>query len=109
MDIKIKKISFFLFFIFISSILGGCTIDQKNTEQQIVEKAQERTIQYFKEKQDLDVVITDYRFAPSDLQGIFISGYIKNDESKTFNITIEYGGDEYTIGSISTSENLHLK
>ncbi|PES79996.1 hypothetical protein CN327_00670 [Bacillus cereus] len=109
MDIKIKKISFFLFFTFILSILEGCTIDQKNTEQQIVEKAQERTIQYFKEKQDLDVVITDYRFGPSDLQGIFISGYIKNDESKTFNITIEYGGDEYTIGSISTSENLHLK
>ncbi|AYF05182.1 MULTISPECIES: hypothetical protein [Bacillus] len=109
MDITIKKISFFLFFIFISSILGGCTINQKNDEQQIVEKAQERTIQYFKEKQDLDVVITDYRFGPSDLQGIFISGYIKNDESKTFNITIEYGGDEYTIGSISTSENLHLK
>ncbi|PES65900.1 hypothetical protein CN507_17165 [Bacillus cereus] len=109
MDIKIKKISFFLFFIFILSILGGCTINQKNEEQQIVEKAQERTIQYFKEKQDLDVVITDYRFGPSDLQGIFISGYIKNDESKTFNITIEYGGDEYTIGSISTSENLHLK
>ncbi|MEF7659514.1 hypothetical protein [Bacillus thuringiensis] len=109
MNITIKKISFFLFFIFILSILGGCTINQKNEEQQIVEKAQERTIQYFKEKQDLDVVITDYRFGPSDLQGIFISGYIKNDESKTFNITIEYGGDEYTIGSISTSENLHLK
>lgn len=109
MDIIIKKISFFLFFIFILSILGGCTINQKNEEQQIVEKAQERTIQYFKEKQDLDVVITDYRFGPSDLQDIFISGYIKNDESKTFNITIEYGGDEYTIGSISTSENLHLK
>ncbi|WP_144488378.1 hypothetical protein [Bacillus sp. ABP14] len=109
MDIIIKKISFFLFFIFILSILGGCTINQKNEEQQIVEKAQERTIQYFKEKQDLDVVITNYRFGPSDLQGIFISGYIKNDESKTFNITIEYDGDEYTIGSISTSENLHLK
>ncbi|MGQ7131870.1 DUF1433 domain-containing protein, partial [Bacillus cereus group sp. BceL248] len=31
MDIKIKKISFFLFFTFILSILGGCTIDQKNT------------------------------------------------------------------------------
>ncbi|PGT10446.1 hypothetical protein [Bacillus cereus] len=98
-----------LFFIFALILLGGCTINQKNEEQQIVEKAQERTIQYFKEKQDLDVVITDYRFGPSDLQGIFISGYLKNDESKTFNITIEYGGDEYTIGSISTSENLHLK
>ncbi|MHC2832235.1 hypothetical protein ACUXEY_000720 [Bacillus sp. F9_6S_D1_P_5] len=29
MDITIKKISFFLFFIFILSILGGCTMDQK--------------------------------------------------------------------------------
>ncbi|MED3477140.1 hypothetical protein P4520_13550 [Bacillus thuringiensis] len=104
-----KKYAIRLFFIFTLILLGGCTINQKNEEQQIVEKAQERTIQYFKEKQDLDVVITDYRFGPSDLQGIFISGYIKNDESKTFNITIEYGGDEYTIGSISTSENLHLK
>ncbi|HDR7622271.1 TPA: hypothetical protein QCX73_000788 [Bacillus mycoides] len=104
-----KKYAIRLFFTFTLILLGGCTIDKKNTEQQIVEKAQERTIQYFKEKQDLDVVITDYRFGPSDLQGIFISGYIKNDESKTFNITIEYGGDEYTIGSISTSENLHLK
>ena len=54
----------------------------KNEEQQIVEKAQERTIQYFKEKQDLDVVITDYRFGPSDLQGIFISGYIKMMKAK---------------------------
>ncbi|PDZ49985.1 hypothetical protein CON07_18600 [Bacillus sp. AFS094611] len=104
-----KKYAIRLSFTFTLILLGGCTIDQKNTEQQIVEKAEERTIQYFKEKQDLDVVITDYRFGPSDLQGIFISGYIKNDESKTFNITIEYGGDEYTIGSISTSENLHLK
>ncbi|MDA1738420.1 hypothetical protein PDN58_00860 [Bacillus cereus] len=104
-----KKCDIRLFFIFTLILLGGCTINQKNEEQQIVEKAQERTIQYFKEKQDLGVVITDYRFGPSDLQGIFISGYIKNDESKTFNITIGYGGDEYTIGSISTSENLHLK
>ena len=104
-----KKYAIRLFFTFTLILLGGCTIDQKNTEQQIVEKAEERTIQYFKEKQDLGVVITDYRFGPSDLQGIFISGYIKNDESKIFNITIEYGGDEYTIGSISTSENLHLK
>ncbi|EJR57118.1 hypothetical protein IIM_00227 [Bacillus cereus VD107] len=104
-----KKYGIRLFVIFTLILLGGCTIDKKNEEQKIVEKAKERTIQYFKEKQDLDVVITGYRFGPSDLQGIFISGYIKNDESKAFNITIEYGGDEYTIGSISTSENLHLK
>ncbi|MBJ8053828.1 hypothetical protein JDS87_18150 [Bacillus cereus] len=103
-----KRLFFYLALIFILTALGGCK-NENNKEKQIVEKAQERTIQYFKEKQDLDVVVTDYRFGPSDLQSIFISGYIKNDESKTFNITIEYGGDEYTIGSISTSENLHLK
>ena len=107
MNITIKKLVFSILYIYFKYFRDVLWI--KNEEQQIVEKAQERTIQYFKEKQDLDVVITDYRFGPSDLQGIFISGYIKNDESKTFNITIEYGGDEYIIGSISTSENLHLK
>ena len=39
MDITIKKFSFCLLFILILSILGGCTINQKNDEQQIVEKA----------------------------------------------------------------------
>ena len=80
MNITIKKLVF-LFFIFILSILGD-VLWIKNEEQQIVEKAQERTIQYFKEKQDLDVVITDYRFGPSDLQDIFISGYIKMMKAK---------------------------
>ena len=46
MNITIKKLVF-LFFIFILSILGD-VLWIKNEEQQIVEKAQERTIQYFK-------------------------------------------------------------
>ncbi len=83
--------------------------DKKNEEQKIVDRAKERTIQYFKKRQDLDVVITDYKFGPSDLQGIFISGYVKDDKDKKFSIIIEYGGDKYAIGSISTSKNLHLK
>ena len=45
-----EKCDIRLFFIFTLILLGGCTIDQKNEEQQIVEKANETTIKYFKEK-----------------------------------------------------------
>ncbi|AUD24623.1 MULTISPECIES: DUF1433 domain-containing protein [Bacillus cereus group] len=107
MDIKIKKISFFLFFTFILSILGGCTIDQKNTEQQIVNKATETTIQYFKEKENLEVTITNHRFPSNDIETIFITGHIKDDTNKKFTTSIDYK-DDYNIGSISTT-NFSLK
>lgn len=55
-----KKYSIRLFIIFTLILLGGCTIDQKNEEQQIVNKATETTSQYFKEKENLDVVITKH-------------------------------------------------
>lgn len=111
MDITIKKISFYLFFVFTLSILGGCSMDQnqKSEEQQIIDKATERTVNFFKEKQNLEVVITDHEFGPSDLQVIFISGYVKDDKDKTFDVAVQYGGNKYTIGSISKSENLQLK
>ncbi|MBJ8053830.1 hypothetical protein JDS87_18165 [Bacillus cereus] len=108
MDIKIKKISFFLFFIFILSILGGCTIDKKNEEQQIVNKATETTIKYFKEKHNLDVVITGLDFPPNDFQTVFIDGFVKDDKSKEFSVDVEFGRGEYRVGSISRSENLKL-
>ncbi|PEY34801.1 hypothetical protein CN354_16170 [Bacillus cereus] len=104
-----KKIFSSLSIVFLLSILGGCNIDQKNEEQQIIDKATERTVKFFKEKQNLDVVITDHEFGPNDLQVIFISGYVKDDKSKTFDVAVQYGGNEYTIGSISKSENLQLK
>ncbi len=47
-----KKYAIRLFFIFTLTLLGGCTIDQKNKEQQIVNKATETTIQYFKKKRE---------------------------------------------------------
>ncbi|MGE6592739.1 hypothetical protein ACQKFU_24870 [Bacillus mycoides] len=109
MDIKIKKISFFLFFTFILSILGGCTIDQKNTEQQIVNKAEKVTIEYFKEKENLEVTLTSHKFAPNDFQTVFINGHVKDDKSKTFSVDVEYGGGEYRISSMSHSKNLELK
>ncbi|HFK1516455.1 TPA: DUF1433 domain-containing protein [Bacillus cereus] len=108
MDITIKKISFCLLFILILSTLGGCTINQKNEEQQIVNKATETTIQYFKEKENLDVVITKHKFAPKDFQSVWISGHVKDDKNKTFSADVEYAND-YHIGSISTSEGFDLK
>ncbi|OOZ90705.1 DUF1433 domain-containing protein [Bacillus cereus] len=108
MDITIKKISFFLFFIFILSILEACTIDQKNEEQQIVNKATETTIQYFKEKENLDVVITKHKFVPKDFQSVWISGHVKDDKNKKFSADVEYAND-YQIITISTTKNFELK
>lgn len=103
-----KKYAIRLFFIFTLILLGGCTIDQKNEEQQIVNKATETTIQYFKEKENLDVEITKHKFAPKDFQSVWISGHVKDDKNKTFSADVEYAND-YHIGSISTSEGFDLK
>jgi len=104
----VKKYAIRLFFIFTLILLGGCTIDQKNEEQQIVNKAKETTIQYFKEKHNLDVVITGHSFPPNDFQTVFIDGYVKDDKSKEFSVDVEFGDGEYRVGSISRSENFKL-
>ncbi|WP_306007581.1 DUF1433 domain-containing protein [Bacillus sp. MMSF_3353] len=103
-----KKYGIRLFFIFTLILLGGCTINQKNEEQQIVNKATETTIQYFKEKENLDVVITKHKFAPKDFQSVWISGHVKDDKNKKFSADVEYAND-YHIGSISTTKNFELK
>lgn len=103
-----KKYGIRLFFIFTLILLGGCTIDQKNEEQQIVNKAIETTIQYFREKENLDVVITKHKFAPKDFQSVWISGHVKDDKNKKFSADVEYAND-YHIGSISTTKNFELK
>ncbi|WP_242220403.1 hypothetical protein [Bacillus cereus group sp. BfR-BA-01380] len=104
-----KTIHSYLFSTLILIILCGCNMNQKNKEQQIVDKAKETTINYFKEKQDLDVIITGYDFAPKDFQTVFIYGHVKDDKSKSFTADVEYGGGKYRIGSMSRSENLKLK
>ena len=103
-----KKYGIRLFFIFTLILLGGCTIDQKNEEQQIVNKATETTIHYFKEKENLDVEITKHQFAPKDFQSVWISGHVKDDKNKKFSADVEYAND-YHIGSISTTKNFELK
>lgn len=80
--------------------------DKKQEEQKIVKKAEEVTIKYFKKKENLEVVITGHKFAPS---AVFINGHIKDDESKTFSADVEYSGEKYHISSMSHSKNLELK
>ncbi|PEY34831.1 hypothetical protein CN354_16175 [Bacillus cereus] len=104
-----EKYSLGLIMVLTLIFLGGCNMDKKNEEQQIVEKATETTIKYFKEKENLDVVITEHQFAPSDFQTVFITGHVKNDESKSFTVDVEYGDGEYRVTSKSYSKNLELK
>ncbi|WP_026590682.1 DUF1433 domain-containing protein [Bacillus sp. UNC437CL72CviS29] len=103
-----KQLFFSLSIVFLLSILGGCTIDQKKEEQQIVDKTKEETIKYFKEIEGLDVTITEHKFGPKDFQTILISGYVTNDKSKEFTASVQYANN-YHIGSISTTSNFDLK
>ncbi|MCX9099722.1 DUF1433 domain-containing protein [Bacillus anthracis] len=102
-----EKTCYKIILIFTLILLGGCTINQKNEEQQIVNKATETTIQYFKEKENLEVTITNHRFPSNDIETIFITGHIKDDTNKKFTTSIDYK-DDYNIGSISTT-NFSLK
>ncbi|WIY62150.1 hypothetical protein QRY57_06480 [Bacillus arachidis] len=103
-----RKCCLGLIMVFILIFIGGCSMDQKNEEQQVVEKAKETTIKYFKEKHNLDVVITGHEFPPSDFQTVFIDGYVKDDKSKEFSVDVEFANGEYKISGISRSENLKL-
>ncbi|WP_035414559.1 hypothetical protein [Bacillus sp. UNC437CL72CviS29] len=108
MRIKRRRVIFYLISIVIITILGGCNMDQKKEEQQIVEIANETIIKYFKEKENLDVAITKHEFAPKDFQSVWISGHVKDDKNKRFSADVEYAND-YHIGSITTSEGFELK
>ncbi|MGN4613935.1 DUF1433 domain-containing protein [Bacillus cereus group sp. MYBK71-2] len=104
-----KKYSIRLFIILTLILLGGCSMNNKtNEEKEIVAKAEEVTIKYFKETEGLDVTITDHKFGPKDFQTILISGYVTNDKSKKFTASVQYAND-YHIGSISASNNFDFK
>ncbi|MDP1457681.1 MULTISPECIES: DUF1433 domain-containing protein [Bacillus cereus group] len=111
MEIKRKKVLFSLILIILITIFGGCTMEnkqEKQQEQQVIDKAKEETIKYFKETEGLDVTITKHKFGPKDFQTILISGYVTNDESKKFTASVQYAND-YHIGSISASNNFDFK
>lgn len=108
MEIKRKKVLFSLILIFFITILGGCTMENKQDEQQIVDKAKEETVKYFKETEGLDVTITKHKFGPKDFQTILITGYVTDDKSKEFTASVQYANN-YHIGSISTTNNFDLK
>ena len=105
MNITIKKLVFSILYIYFK-YFRGCTIDQKNEEQQIINKAKEETIKYFKEEENVDVTITKYKFTPNDLQTIFISGYVTDDKNKEFSVAVEYANN-YHISTISTTKILN--
>ncbi|PEW80465.1 DUF1433 domain-containing protein [Bacillus cereus] len=109
MGIKRRSV-FCLIFIVIITILEGCNMndDKKQEEQKIVKKVEEVTIKYFKEEEKVDVTITKHKFAPKDLQSIFISGYVTDDKSKEFSVAVEYANN-YHIGIVSTTKNFKLK
>ncbi|WP_313897319.1 hypothetical protein [Bacillus cereus group sp. BfR-BA-01380] len=74
--------------------------DKAKEEQQIVDKAKEVAIQYFKETKNLDITVTKVKFGPSDFGVIFVSGYETGNQNRKVTADINYR-DNYRVESIS--------
>ncbi|KMQ01834.1 hypothetical protein ACWOMK_01635 [Bacillus thuringiensis] len=94
-----KKCDIRLFFIFTLILLGGCTINQKNEEQQIVEKANETAVKYFKEKENIDVIVTKVDIRPAVSGGMIrVSGHVKDQKNRKFFVSISKRQNYSVVG-----------
>lgn len=96
----VRKYCLGLIMVFILIFIGGCSMDQKNEEQQIIDKATEIAIQHFKETEHTDIVVTKTKFAPKELGGIFVIGYVKGNKERKVTATIHYNNN-YEVESIT--------
>ncbi|PFE03331.1 hypothetical protein COE15_26840 [Bacillus cereus] len=65
-------------------------------EQVIKDKAEKVAIQYFKEKENIDITVTGSKFAPSDFGSIFVSGHVTNESTRKILVDVIYT-DNYRI------------
>ncbi|PEA18358.1 hypothetical protein CN996_28130 [Bacillus cereus] len=90
-----KKLVYAVLLFSIIFILGGCNMKNDEKEKEIINKAKETAIQHFKETKNLDIVVTETKFAPNELGGIFVIGYVKGNKERKVNATIDYEHDYY--------------
>ncbi|CAM3936728.1 hypothetical protein [Bacillus paramycoides] len=90
--------------------LGSCTIYQiykathpysEKEEKEIKEKASKAAIEYFKERKNLDIVVTRVEFS-NDISGswIDVDGYVSEDKKKEVSASVDYKND-YKVTSLS--------
>lgn len=110
MDNRLGWRKLFICFLLIPFILGGCqTVDSNktnhsgitddmatndeatNNDDQLMSQARETAIQFFKEKYDLEVEVTNQKKLPAYVADeIDVEGYVVGHKDQTFNISVNY-------------------
>ncbi|PFE06017.1 hypothetical protein COE15_02285 [Bacillus cereus] len=101
-----KKVLFVIFLLILG--MGSCTVYElykathpytEKEEQEIKEKASKAAIEYFKVKENLDIVVTKVEFS-NDISGSWINvdGYVSGDKKKEVSANVDYKND-YNVTS----------
>lgn len=75
------------------TIICGCMSSEK---KEIIQKAEEVSLVYFKETYGIDVVFTDHKFIPADLSHtVSLTGYVQGHKDHEIFAMVDY--DTYTV------------
>jgi len=67
------------------------TDDIANNDDELMRQAKETAVQFFKEKYDLDVEVTNQKKLPTYVADeIDVEGYVVGHKDQTFNISVNY-------------------
>jgi hypothetical protein len=89
--LKKKFFVFSLLLVTVSFLIGGCKMQKTDEKKEILKKAEEVTIKHFKEKENVDVTITESKFDSGiGVNTVFVSGHVKGDKNKKISADVQY-------------------
>jgi len=79
-----------IFFLILSVILVGCGTS-KDKEKEIIERANQTGIEYFKKNYNIDVVFTDFNVKPEYISSsVGMNGHVQGAQDETIYLLIDY-------------------
>ncbi|MBM7644064.1 archaellum component FlaF (FlaF/FlaG flagellin family) [Scopulibacillus daqui] len=80
-------------------LIAGVYLKHKQGEREIADRAAKKVKVFFKEKRNLDVVITDYEVSP--MGGMDLFGHVKGDKKRNIDALVDItdNGKIITISS----------
>jgi hypothetical protein len=74
-------------------------------KKEIIQKAEEVSMVYFKETYGIDVVFTDHKFIPADLSHtVSLTGYVQGHKDQEIFAMVDY--DTYTVKTGSVPDEI---
>ena len=93
---------FIALIIMVTLILGGCSNMKESEKQALYQEAESSVVQYFKQKYELDVVITSKELLPEmAVSQIGLKGHVKDHEDQSFGISYDYKRKQPRIWSLA--------